>query len=232
MLEVVLIVLAAYLWGAVPWSYLAARHLKGIDIRDYGSGNVGSSNLMKQAGLRTGIAVGSVDSLVKGTLPVVAVRALDQSLEVQVGVGLAVIAGHNWSVYIGFTGGRGLATSMGVLFGQLLWAELLAWLALIAFGRLVPRDTAMWTLIGTLVAPVLALVMRLSGLAERPDEIVYMLAAIALLLTLKRVTANWERSWTDRHGLARVLARRLLWDRDLPRKETWTLRRPPSDLKG
>ena len=45
-------------------------------------------------------------------------------------------------------------------------------------------------------------------------------------------STHWERPWTDQHGLARVLAHRLLWDRDLPRKETWTLRRPPSDLKG
>jgi glycerol-3-phosphate acyltransferase PlsY len=210
----------------VPWTYLAARYLKGIDLRDYGTGNLGASNLMKQVGVRAGTAVGTVDCLVKGTLPVVAAKALDQSLAVQVGIGLAVIAGHNWSVYIGFTGGRGLATSLGVLFGQLLLVELLAWLALIAFGRLVPRDTAMWTLIGTFVAPVLALVIN------RPDEIVYMLAAIALLLTLKRLTANWERPWTERHGLAHVLANRLLWDRDLPRKEAWTLRRPPSDLKG
>ena len=225
-MEIVLIVLAAYLWGAVPWTYLAARHLKGIDLRDYGSGNVGSSNLMTQVGVRAGIAVGSVDCLVKGTLPVVAARVLDQSLAVQVGVGLAVITGHNWSVYIGFTGGRGLATSIGVLFGQMLFVELTAWLALIAFGRFVPRDTAMWTLIGTFVAPVLALVIR------RPDEIVYLLAGTALLLTLKRLTANWERPRTQRHGLARVMVHRLLWDRDLPRKEAWTLRRPPSDLKG
>jgi glycerol-3-phosphate acyltransferase PlsY len=226
MLEAVLVILAAYLWGAVPWTYLAARYLKGIDLRDYGSGNVGSSNLMKQAGVRTGIAVGAVDCLVKGTLPIVAARALDQGLAMQTGIGLAVIAGHNWSVYIGFTGGRGLATSIGVLFGQLLLLELLALLGFIAFGRWVPRDTAMWTLIGIFAAPVVALAVK------RPQEIVYMLAGIALLLTLKRLTANWERPRTEQHGPARVMAHRLLWDRDLSRKEAWTLRRPPSDLKG
>ena len=115
MLEAALLILGAYLWGSVPSTYVAARYLRGIDIREFGSGNVGSANFMAHVGRRTGFLLGTSDCLVKGTLPVVVAKLLDQSLGVQAGVGLAAIAGHNWSPYIRFTGGRGVATAIGVV---------------------------------------------------------------------------------------------------------------------
>ena len=99
----VLLIIGAYLAGGVPSGYILARSLRGIDIREYGSGNVGASNVTAVIGARAGVLLGAYDCLVKGTLPVLIARALDQSAGVQVAVGLASVAGHAWSPYIRFT---------------------------------------------------------------------------------------------------------------------------------
>ena len=140
----VLAIAAAYLWGAIPSSYIVVRRLKGIDIRDYGSGNVGASNVMTHLGMKAGFLLGTFDCVAKGTLPVVIVRLLDQGLALQVGVGLAAIAGHNWSPFIRFAGGRGVATAIGVVFGFFMWQEILILGAVLGIiGRLIFRDTGL-----------------------------------------------------------------------------------------
>ena len=129
-------IVAAYLWGAVPTAYLVARYVKGIDIRNYGSGNVGASNASEHVGGRIGLAIGFFDAVGKGFLIVVIARLLDQDLSIQVAMGLAVIIGHNWSVYLRLTGGRGVATSLGVILGLGLVWEFPVWLVLILLGAL------------------------------------------------------------------------------------------------
>ena len=215
-----LLIIAAYLWGAIPSAYLAARYLKGIDIRSYGSGNVGAANVSEHVGGRIGLAIGTFDAIGKGTLTIVIARLLGQDLSVQVWMGLAAVVGHNWSVYLRMTGGRGVATSLGVVLGLgLLW-ELPVWVAVISFGRFVRRDTALWSLVGVLMLPIVA-----TGRGQ-PAEIVWAATAIALLMVVKRTTANWERPKSEAGGLARVIANRVLWDRDESLKEQWTVRRP------
>ena len=224
MMSTALIIVAAYLWGAVPSAYLVGRYLKGIDIRDYGSGNVGGSNMAAHVGKWQGFLILVFDSVGKGTVPVVAAMLMNKDLAVEAGVGAAVIAGHNWSPYIRFTGGRGVATAIGVLAGFSMWWELVAWALLIGVaGRILTRDVAFWTLVAVLALPVLTLVF------ERPPEIeiTLMSVAIALLLVLKRLLANWE-SPLNEYSLPRVLAYRLLWDRDVPRRQQWEARAPTS----
>ena len=224
MMSTALIIVAAYLWGAVPSAYLVGRYLKGIDVRDYGSGNVGGSNMAAHVGKWQGFLILVFDSVGKGTVPVVAAMLMNKDLAVEAGVGAAVIAGHNWSPYIRFTGGRGVATAIGVLAGFSMWWELVAWALLIGVaGRILTRDVAFWTLVAVLALPVLTLVF------ERPPEIeiTLMSVAIALLLVLKRLLANWE-SPLNEYSLPRVLAYRLLWDRDVPRRQQWEARAPTS----
>ena len=215
-----LLIVTAYLWGAVPTAYLVARYVKGIDIRNYGSGNVGASNATEHVGGRIGLAIGIFDAIGKGSLIVVIASFLDQDLAVQVGMGLAVIVGHNWSVYLRLTGGRGIATSLGVILGLGLVWEFLVWGILILFGRIARGDTALLVLLGALALPFLA------WMRGQPAEIVWMLVAITLLMVTKRTTANWERPKMDGSGLPRVLTNRILWDRDESAKEEWTVRRP------
>ena len=226
MAQTVLLILGAYLWGAIPSAYLVGRYLKGIDIRDYGSGNVGASNVGEHVGKWPALLLGTFDFVGKGTLPVLLAKQMDPSLAVQAGAGLAAIAGHNWSPYIRFTGGRGVATAGGVLLGLFMWQELLTEVVLFWFiGRAIFRETGFWALISMLVLPLLAY------LYGRPEELIYMSFGIAVLLVVKRLTANWEAPVGD-FGPRRVLTYRLLWDRDVPRKEQWTARRPASVQDG
>ena len=217
----VVLVAAAYLLGSIPSAFLLARYLRGIDIREYGSGNVGASNVMAHLGLRTGIALGVFDTLFKGTMPVVVANLLGQSLLVQAAVAIASIAGHNWSAYLKLTGGRGISIGIGVLLGMGLWVELGIGLFLIGLmGRVVMKDTGIWSLVSFLALPVSAI------LVGRPPEVVYMLGGMALMLVLKRLVGNWEWPSTGRYGPARVLLHRFLWDRDVPKQEAWTGRMP------
>ena len=102
-IEFGLLTLAAYLLGSVPAAYLAARWSRGIDIRRFSDGNVGVSNLLRLTSKRVGIPIIFFD-LAKG-MPMVGVAQL-VGLEIyqQVVVGLAAIIGHNWSVFLRFSG--------------------------------------------------------------------------------------------------------------------------------
>ena len=114
-----LVVLGSYLLGAIPFGWVVAR-TRGVDILRVGSGNIGATNVARKVGLGWGIFVFLLD-FAKGAVPVVLVRWLDLSDEVELPPhGLAVIAGvsafvgHLFPVYLGFRGGKGVATGAGV----------------------------------------------------------------------------------------------------------------------
>lgn len=220
MVEATLIIGGSYLVGSIPSAFLLVRHLKGIDIRNYGSGNAGATNVMVHAGWWTGLLLGTFDSLVKGALPVVVAKLFDQSLGVQAAAGLVAVAGHNWSPFLRFTGGRGVATAVGVLIGFLLWQEfLILTVAIGLIGRLVYKDTGFWTLVAMVALPALTLIF------DRPLEIVLTSVVIGLMLMVKRLIANFEPR-TSTLSMPLVLFYRLLWDRDVPRKARWIARDP------
>ena len=222
MLTAVFIILGAYLWAGIPSGYLVGRYLKGIDIRRYGSGTVGSANVTAHVGRRPGFLLGVFDCLGKGALPVVVAKLLDQSVGVQAGAGLAAITAHNWSPYLRLTGGRGVATAVGVVFGFQMFGELLVLAAVMGIiGYYVFHEIAFWTLMSMLALPALAL------LFGREAEVLYMTLAIVAILILKRLTANWDAPSRE-YPLAKVMAYRLLWDRDVREKAMWTERQPPT----
>ena len=228
-LSAIVLTAAAYLWGGIPTAYLAARFAAGIDIRDYGSGNVGASNALVHLGAKTGVAIGLFDLIGKGILPVVIARALDAPTATQVGVALAAIAGHNWSPYIRFTGGRGVGAAGGAILAFALWYEALVAAALIAgIGRFLLRDTGLLTLLAMAALPLTAVAVGALGVADRQTEVVALCAGIALLLAAKRLTANWERPDAAQPVL-RTLVCRILWDRDVPKQQEWTKRTPIAD---
>lgn len=113
--ESVAAVIAAYLLGSIPFAYIAGRLLKKVDIRRVGGGNVGATNVMREVGTAAGIAVFAAD-LGKGTLAVLIAQWLGVSQIIVFVASLAVVAGHNWPVFLGFEGGRGGATTIGVFF--------------------------------------------------------------------------------------------------------------------
>mgnify|MGYP000332456855 CR=1 FL=1 len=122
---------AAYLYGAVPYGLLAAKLLKGVDIRETGSGNIGATNAARTLGWESFPFIFLLD-VSKGAIPVGAVLYLsgsswggDPPLTAVV-VGLAAILGHVFPVYLGFKGGKGVATSTGVFAMLSPWALLAA----------------------------------------------------------------------------------------------------------
>ena len=224
-----LMVSAAYLWGGIPTAYIAARLSSGIDIREYGSGNVGASNALVHLGAKTGVAVGLFDMIGKGIAPVLLARALDASTAAQVGVALASICGHNWSPYIRFTGGRGVGAAGGTILAFALWHEALVAAILIAgIGRILLKDTGLLTLMAMVAMPLTALAVAALGVADRATADVAMCAGIAVLLAAKRLTANWERP-DSKQSVLRTLICRILWDRDVPKQQEWTERTPKAD---
>ena len=109
-----LIVLLGYFLGSIPTAYIAGHLLKGRDIRQMGDGNVGAANAFRQLGAKAGIEVFLVDAG-KGALAILIAQAASIPLVAVLLTGAAVVVGHNWSVFIGFRGGRGESTSIGVL---------------------------------------------------------------------------------------------------------------------
>lgn len=110
-----LLLLASYLLGAIPTSYLIGRWARGIDLREHGSGNLGATNAFRVLGWRLSLPVLVVD-IAKGWLPVYAFPHLANGPEAwALAYGAAAIIGHVFSIYVAFRGGKGVATSAGVL---------------------------------------------------------------------------------------------------------------------
>ena len=109
--------LASYLLGAVPTSYLAGRLFRGIDLREHGSRNLGATNLYRVLGWRYAIPVGVLDAA-KGLVPVLVFAPRVSASELFALVcGLTAVVGHVFSVFVGFKGGKGVATAAGVMLG-------------------------------------------------------------------------------------------------------------------
>ena len=109
----------AYLLGSVPFAYLAGRLVKGQDIREEGDRNPGANNAYRIVGPRVGVIVGALD-VAKGAVAVVIANAIAGTTEAAMGAGVTVVVGHNWPIFLGFKGGRGAASAVGV-FLALVW---------------------------------------------------------------------------------------------------------------
>jgi len=107
-------IIIGYLIGSLPSAYIAGRLLKGADIRELGDGNMGTANAWRELGARAGIAV-VISDIGKGAAAMLIATALGVPLPVLLLTGLAAVAGHNWPIFLGFRGGRGAATTIGVL---------------------------------------------------------------------------------------------------------------------
>jgi len=152
-----MLVLFSYLLGSIPSAYIAGRVLKGIDIRKVGDGNVGAANAYREIGPIVGVAVFIADAW-KGVIAVMVAQALASQV-VAFFTGFAVVAGHNWPLYIGLRGGRGESTTIGVL-SVLLPQAMLILLAVCAVPFLVTRNTM---LAGAILFGPLWLVALLMG---------------------------------------------------------------------
>jgi glycerol-3-phosphate acyltransferase PlsY len=128
----------AYLIGATPFGFLAGK-IKGIDIRDHGSGNIGATNVMRTLGKPVGVTVLLLDVL-KGVAPVMVALFSSEESIIPIAASLGAILGHNYTFWLGFKGGKGIATTAGAVLPLMPYAILfavLAWLVTLKISRYV-----------------------------------------------------------------------------------------------
>lgn len=214
-IEALLLCLGAYVWGSLSPSYLIARWRWGIDLRRYGSGNVGSSNLGEQLGLAWKIIAGLAD-VFKGFAPAALACWLSLDLTAIVLISLATLVGHNWSLFLGFTGGRGIAVTLGLL---CVWDLQLLLFLLICFA--LPHALGWGGLISMLALTLLAPV---AWVLQAPLPVIWGCGLIAVLVALKRLEANRLPLPADAKEKRAVLWRRLWLDRDMPPHLPWEKR--------
>lgn len=188
-----------YLLGAIPFGLLIGRATRGIDIRQYGSHRTGATNALRTLGTRAAALVFVLD-VAKGVAAVLLANALfgGGALGEWAGAvaGFSAIVGHNWSVFIGFTGGRGVATSSGGLGAMSIWTILI--LAPIVVGIIWrTRYVSLGSISGGLLAPVITAVLWAFGAATVP-AIVYALASGLLVTAAHADNIGRLRAGTER----------------------------------
>ncbi len=162
MLALALSIIAAYLLGSVPFGLLAAK-CKGVDIRTQGSGNIGATNVWRVCGWRYGLPVFVLDVL-KGVAAVwlarwLAVRFGGDIAWTAIAAAMACVLGHSFSMWIGFKGGKGVATSLGVFLGLMPVPSLIALLVWIMIFKM-SGYVSLASIIAALVLPTTAIAMQ------------------------------------------------------------------------
>lgn len=191
-MTIIIGIILSYLIGSIPTAYVFGKLLKGIDIRQHGSGNIGATNVFRVLGKGPGITVLALDIL-KGVIAVTIVPDFLGLTEVfqRVMLALVVVCGHNWTVFLKFKGGKGIATTFGVLIGLtvkivlirpvLLWT-VLVWLACFLITRIVSVSSI-------LAATCLPVIMALTG----QEIAVICLGIIFCVFVVLRHKANIRR---------------------------------------
>jgi len=197
---------AGYLLGSIPAGYLAGRWLQGVDIRSLGSGSTGATNVLRQFGKGPALVVFLVDVL-KGTAAVLLAKAVLQPLGLPldsgaavasdcwvVAAGLAALAGHIWPVWLGWRGGKAVATALGMLLG-LTWPVGLAcfgvFLAVLSVSRIVS--------LSSVVAAIALPLLMLGWFEDQGLGLRWPYLALALLTSTLVI-------WRHRSNLSRLLA--------------------------
>ena len=187
-LAVAISVVVAFAVGSVPFGVLISRAFYGTDIRQAGSGNIGAANALRTLGRRGAIVVLALDAL-KGFAPALAAGALGGPLAASAAA-LAAIVGHCWSPFLGFKGGKGVATAFGALFA--LWwpaglAFVVVWIAaVVATG---------YASVGSMLASIAMAPVLWFGLG--PIGLAYGILSAILIVTRHRENIDRLRRGTE-----------------------------------
>ena len=198
-MSVLLAAVLGYLLGAVPFGLIIGRMTKGIDLREHGSHRTGATNALRTLGTGAAISVFVLD-VTKGVVAVVLARlffAADPLVEWAAALaGLAAVVGHNWSAFIGFTGGRGVATSAGALGAVSIWTiPILAPIVALVIWR--SRFVSLGSIVGALGAPIITALLASLG-AATASAIGYALASGLLVTAAHADNIGRLRAGTER----------------------------------
>jgi glycerol-3-phosphate acyltransferase PlsY len=214
-----LMTVGGYLVGSIPMAYLVVKWRYKKDIRDFGSGQVGGSNVFRNFSKVWGYSVGVYDAA-KGFIIVGIAHWLGLPVAYQVVIGLAVIAGHDWPLFLRFNAGRGLATALGVCFVIFPWG-IAVFVAFAAFTLLI-KSSALPSLVGMAAMPVAAAILH------EPLAVELGLTALLLIIVLRRISAPLsERS--KNLPKRELYLYRFLFDRDIRDGKAWTSYRAAQD---
>lgn len=200
-------IICGYLIGSIPWGLILAKKMAGVDVRQWGSGKIGTTNVLRSAGKKVAVISGLLDIL-KGAAAVVLAGFIVEKSYVMIGnfgfgallaqvlAGLAAVAGHNWSLFLGFKGGSGVATFFGG------WLALFPMVAVLGGEILViGAATTLFVSLGSIAGVVgtYAILVPLTILNGCPIEyLLYSLVGTGMILythrgNIKRLLAGKER---------------------------------------
>ena len=220
-MEIVLLYIGAYLLGSIPTAYLIGRIVRGVDIRGYGSGNVGSANLYEHVGKKWVYPVATVEVLIKGALPIfVAIHVVDisRSSAYMVAPGLLAIAGNNWSIFLKLQGGRGIAVTGGTLLA--LTPILAVVCAVISIGGWkIAKSSGVWVLISLILLPLWSYLLHANLFDQNLNMVWYSLGLLGMVV-MKRLSANWT-PFPEDVPRKTVFFNRLVRDRDVSDRARW-----------
>lgn len=209
-----LLISGGYVMGSLPTAYLLGRWRLGIDVRRVGTRNVGGANLKDRLGLWATVTVGAVD-LAKAALPVWLGLRLGLGQPTALLAGAAAVVGHDWSMWLGFQGGRGAASTLGAL--AVAFPIGAGWvLGSLALGGAL-RNTGLLHLMGVASLPALTLVVG------EPAAVTLLTIGLTTLMVVKRLEANarfrplppdFREAPPAEDGRRSVWLQRLLYDRD------------------
>jgi len=161
MIKGILMVLSAYLIGNLDFAYIVVKAVKNEDVRDYGSGNAGTTNVLRILGIKYAAPVFILDAL-KGTLVILLAQMFGFSEIVIALSGVAVICGHNWPIFLGYRGGKGSATSIGLILvydWRIGIIAILVAAGVIFFSKMI----SLGSIVGMTTLPICAIIFRCAG---------------------------------------------------------------------
>jgi len=183
-----LILSLGYLFGSFPSGYLAGRIIKGIDIRSFGSGSTGATNVLRHIGKRAAITVFLID-VFKGVLSILLAKYFLLNDSWQIAISLATLIGHIWPVWLNFKGGKAVATGLGIFLG-LSWQVGLATLGVFILILSLFRTVSLASVSAALALP---LIMFLSFRTSNISQPFLAISILAMILVIWRHRENIVR---------------------------------------
>lgn len=196
-------IITSYLFGSIPTAYIFGRLLKGIDIRRFGSGNVGATNAFRVLGRGTGVVVLLLDIL-KGFITVSLLGNLIYSHSqvlaeepLRILLGVSCVCGHNWTLFLNFKGGKGIAATFGVLIGlslkisglkYILILTILTWIIVFVVSRIISISSVA----AAIALPVFVISFRESGTLKLLSIVLCCLVILRHWPNLKRFSQGKE----------------------------------------
>ena len=221
-IELVLLSIAAYLLGSVPAAYLAARWSRGIDIRNYGTGNVGAANIFSVTSKWLAIPV-TIFDIGKGVFAVWVAQLLGLGAAGQVTVGVITVIGHNWPLFLRFQGGRGVFTSLGVI---TMLSPPLGLIILVMPYTLAPlRQIALGVFLAFVSLPLFSWFLSQPLGIEQRLPITLGFVVLSLLGLSKRLVAP-RTPLSESVPRRELFFNRILFDRDIRDRKAWIGRKP------